>query len=412
MNFNLFSVLKFRDFRLLWLGLLISNLGTWSQLYAEQWYLFSFREKATDVSLLVFVQAVPSLLFMLLGGILADRYNRRKMLFFTQSTQAFLTLVLAVLITTHVMNLYLYLMITFLYGLVIGLDIPARRSIVPNILPTEYLSKGLSLYNATFQLSAFAGPMIGSTLVGLFGYEQVFYLNVFSFSAILYAVWQMKIPERIQSLDFKPTLFRELRHVGTVFRNHRVLLTIISLNFLFILIGKIDYLFPSISNNLLHIDVGQAGWLNSSLGIGVVVGSVAIGTFDQAFKKNTSFALFSQVALLCITSWILSVSSSIWIDCITVALRGAFLSIGGILLSNFLQTSAPDEHLGKVMGVQNSIISLAQMISFPIGVLTDRLGIQAVLEVFAICSAFSVLFLLYNHKKVRLLHSPDTQTSA
>jgi MFS family permease len=141
---NMFSVLKIRDFRLLWLGLMISNLGTWAQLYAEQWYIFSFHESATDVSLLVFVQAVPNILFMVLGGILADRFNRRKMLFFTQGSQAFLTLVLAVVISMNLMNLYLYLSINFLYGLLIGLDIPARRSIVPNIVPAEHLSKALS----------------------------------------------------------------------------------------------------------------------------------------------------------------------------------------------------------------------------------------------------------------------------
>ncbi|ARU61179.1 hypothetical protein CBW65_09135 [Tumebacillus avium] len=403
---NMFSVLKIRDFRLLWLGLMISNLGTWAQLYAEQWYVFSFNKSATDVSLLIFVQAVPNILFMLLGGILADRFNRRNLLFFTQGMQAFLTVVLALLITFNVMDLYLYYSINFLYGLLIGLDIPARRSIVPNIVPPEKLSQALSVYNATFQLALFAGPVIGSTLVALFGYKMVFYLNALSFIAILYAVWQMKIPEKIQLVGVKPTLFSELKNAGEAFRLHRVLLTMVILNFLFVSLGRIDYLFPSISNDLLNIGVENAGWLNSSLGIGFVIGSLVCGTFDKYFKQNVLGMLIFKAVVLCVTAWVVASSSYLWLDCVTIAIRGAFLSIGGIVISNALQMTTPDQHMGKVMGVQSAVVSAAQMATFPVGLMTDWYGIQSILNGLAVGSLLILGYVLLNRKQVGTMSTP------
>ncbi|ASS76750.1 hypothetical protein CIG75_18600 [Tumebacillus algifaecis] len=406
---NMFSVLKIRDFRLLWLGLIVSNLGTWAQLYAEQWYVFSFNESATDVSMLIFVQAVPNILFMLLGGILADRFNRRKLLFFTQGMQAFLTLLLAVFITMNVMDLYLYYTINFLYGLLIGLDLPARRSIVPNIVPPEQLSKALSVYNATFQLAMFAGPVIGSTLVALFGYKMVFYLNFLSFSAILYAIWQMKIPDKIQNVSVQPTLFSELKNAGEAFRLHRVLLTMVILNFLFIALGRIDYLFPSISDKLLHLGVETAGWLNSSLGIGYVIGSVLCGTFEKYFKQNVLATLIFNTLALCLTTWAIAASPYLWIDCIALAIRGAVASIGGIVISNALQTTTPDQHMGKVMGVQSAVVSAAQMASFPVGVMTDWFGIQTILNGLALSSLLILGYVMVKRKQVNGMSSSKAQ---
>ncbi|TCP52351.1 putative MFS family arabinose efflux permease [Tumebacillus sp. BK434] len=409
---NLFTVLKIRDFRLLWLGLIVSNLGTWAQLYAEQWYIFSFHNSATDVSLLIFTQALPNILFMLIGGILADRFNRRKLLFFTQGAQAVLTLLLAVLITFNVMELYLYYTINFLYGLLIGLDLPARRSIVPNIVPAEQLSKALSVYNATFQLALFAGPVIGSALVALFGYKMVFYINFLSFSAILYAIWQMKIPDKIQDVSVKPTLFSELKHAGEAFRMQRVLLTMVILNFLFIALGRIDYLFPSISDNLLHLGVETAGWLNSSLGIGYVVGSVICGTFDQYFKRNVFGTIIFNVAALCLTTWVIAVSPFLWLDCLALFIRAAAASIGGIVIATALQMTAPDQHMGKVMGVQSAVVSAAQLISFPVGLLTDWLGIFTVLQVLVIGNLLIFGYVLLTRRQVNAMPMSNFPSSA
>ncbi|MFD2168467.1 MFS transporter [Tumebacillus lipolyticus] len=405
----MFQVLKYRDFRLLWLGLMISNFGTWAQLYAEQWFIFGINGSALDVSLLVFVQAVPNILFMVIGGILADRFDRKKLLFFTQGAQAFLTLLLALLISMNMISLYLYLSINFLYGLIIGLDIPARRSIVPNIVPMEHLSKALSIYNATFQLALFAGPVIGSTLVALFGYKTVFFLNAATFTAILYAVWQMKIPEKIRHVDFKPTVFAELRRVGTVFQTHHVLLIMVILNFLFVALGRIDYLFPSIATHQLKIGVEDAGWLNSSLGIGFVVGSLVIGTFETYFKQNLVRVLLFQGLILCTTSWLLSVSTSVWMACVMIAMRGAFLSIVGILISNALQIRTPDEHLGKVMGVQSAVISLASLASFPVGLLVDRYGVDSSLQWFAVGSALIFCYMLFNRRHLRKIRTAEVK---
>ncbi|MGZ4163098.1 MAG: MFS transporter [Tumebacillaceae bacterium] len=393
MYLGFLETLKYRDFRWVWLGLLISNLGTWAQLYAEQWYVYNLHHSSLQVGLLVSVQALPNIVFYLIGGLFADRFDRKKLLFFTQGTMAFLTLVLAVLVSMDAAPLPIYLAINFMYGLLIGLDIPARKSIVPNLVPKEVLPKALALYNATFQTALFVGPVLGSSLVTFLGFKFAYFFNAMTFAVILLAVYKMKIPKTIQTVEFRPTLLRDLYQAFEVIKQDGVLQTFLVVGGLFYICTRMDYLFPSIASNLLHLGVEKANWLNSSLGVGQIVGSVLVGWFDRPLKQRLVAFFFLQAAWLFGSAMLISGSHSLLIVCAILLLRGLMASVIGILLSTVVQTRTPNESLGRVMGVQTAMLACADLISFPMGLMVDHSGIQSALWVLSLGGIFTMVYL-------------------
>jgi MFS family permease len=399
-NLGLFEVLRYRDFRLLWLGLLVSNLGTWAQLYAEQWYIYSMNQSSLQVGLLVTVQALPNILFYVIGGVFADRFDRKKLLFFTQGTMALITLIIAVLVSLDWATLPIYLTLNFLYGLLIGFDIPARKSIVPNIVPKEKLSQALALYNATFQSALFVGPVLGAFVVTSFGYKYAFYFNALTFLTILWAIRQMNIPENIRNVDFKPTLLRDLKQVFHVIAQDRILSSFLLISFLFYVFGRIDYLFPAIATELLGIGVDEANWLNSSLGVGQIIGSFLLGWWDRPLKQRLIYLFLFHSVWLGISALAVAHSGSLLLASSIILLRGLFSSCIGILTATVIQTHTPNESLGRVMGVQTAMLSFANLASFPLGYLVDRIGVDTTLQLMAISSTVCLFFLLLRYRTI------------
>ncbi|MBB3908244.1 MFS family permease [Anoxybacillus rupiensis] len=111
---SIFKSLRYKNFFLLWLGLFISNIGTWSQMFVEQWYIYSLNKSPLDVGLLTTMQLLPNTLFMIIGGTLADRINRKRLLLFTQTSMAVLTLIIATFIFLDKMSIGLLLVLNFL----------------------------------------------------------------------------------------------------------------------------------------------------------------------------------------------------------------------------------------------------------------------------------------------------------
>ena len=190
-----FSSLRTRNFRLFATGQLCSNIGTWVQRIAQDWLVLSLTGSATDVGITTALQFVPTLLFGLVGGLIADRYPKRRILLATQSGLAAIAGILAVLTLTHEVTAWQVYLVAFGLGLVTAVDNPTRQSFANEMVGPHQLSNAISINSSVFQLGGLVGPAVSGALITAVGPGYSFAINALSYAAPLVALSRMRTSE-------------------------------------------------------------------------------------------------------------------------------------------------------------------------------------------------------------------------
>ena len=190
-----FDSLRHRNFRLLWIGAFLSNVGTWMQSIALAWYVFLITHSAFWVSFVTFVNFVPTVLSPI-GGVFTDRLDRKRILFATQSFMMADAAVLAVLAWLHHATLFAVMALTFGQGLAFAFNGPTWQAFVPSLVPSEAMVNAIALNSAQFSLARVVGPAVAGAIIAASpdGAALVFTLNAVSFLTVLAALWLMRTP--------------------------------------------------------------------------------------------------------------------------------------------------------------------------------------------------------------------------
>ena len=191
-SFRPFSALAYRNFRLFWLGQIISLTGTWMHSAGQGWLVLKLTDSPFYLGLVGSVSSMPILLFTLAGGVAADRLSKRKILLTTQMMLMLFAFILAVLVSTGIVTVWYVLIIGFLIGMVNAFDIPARQSFFIEMVGKENLLNAIALNSAAFNGARIIGPAIAGILIGYFGVAVCFYINSLSFLAAIIALLMMK----------------------------------------------------------------------------------------------------------------------------------------------------------------------------------------------------------------------------
>ncbi|MGE3267605.1 MAG: MFS transporter [Chloroflexota bacterium] len=191
-----FASLRHRNYQLLWSGTMISQSGDWMDQIALNWLVYDLTGSALALALLNLCRLVPITLFTLVGGVAADRIERRKLLFITQTVAMVLAFILAILVSTGYVEFWMVLVIGVGRGVMMSFNQPARQSLISDLVPRELLTNAIALNSATMNLTRVIGPMIGGLLIVTVGVAGAFYVNAFSFLAVLYGLTLMRFPPR------------------------------------------------------------------------------------------------------------------------------------------------------------------------------------------------------------------------
>ncbi|KXG08571.1 Enterobactin exporter EntS [Anoxybacillus sp. P3H1B] len=400
---SIFKSLRYKNFFLLWLGLFISNIGTWSQMFVEQWYIYSLNKSPLDVGLLTTMQLIPNTLFMIIGGTLADRINRKRLLLFTQTSMAVLTLIIATFIFLDKMSIGLLLVLNFLYGIFVALDIPARRSLVPKMVPKEFIGNANALYGATFQIALFLGPIVGSFITSMLGFKFTFFFNAFTFIVIILCVWKMNVPKESTTIHIESKFLDDLKNSRSIFISNKAIFMMIILGFLSALISKIDFLLPAYVDTLNSSNTEILGLLNSSIGLGLLVSAIIFGKYDRSFQqKSKQLLLFGFLVISICTTFIPFIKFYL-VSVVIIFVRSLFTQFCSLIIISQLQYYTSDEYLGRVMGVYSSLIAFSGLFSLPISYLVDKFSVEFAFILLSIISLFSV-FVLLNRKMNQALN--------
>lgn len=270
-------VLRHRDFRLFWIGALISNTGTWLQGAAVPYVLFKLTHSSTWVGMSVFASLAPGVIFGPLTGGIADRLDRRWMLFWIQTGSAVAALVMAALWIGHVRNPGTLLAVTAASGVFMGMGMPVWQGFVADLVPRSDLPAAVTLNSVQFHGSRAIGPALAGLILATVGPTWAFVGNGVSYVAVLVALWLV----HARSTPKPPSgqsLVAEIRAGVTYTRNHTPIATAMLLVVAAGFLGNpIVQLAPEFSERVYKVGAGKYGLLSAAFGLGAGIGVYAVG---------------------------------------------------------------------------------------------------------------------------------------
>jgi MFS family permease len=354
---TLFSSLQFRDFRLLWLGLLISNLGSWMQLTATGYLIAKLAGSAHTASLYLGFQgigrAVPVLLLSPVAGLIADTLPRRRILFWTNTIMSLLALILAVFTSLGWMNIVGLILINSANAAAMSFDSPARQSWVPLMVPREYIGNAIGLNSVAFNAPAVIGPAIAGVLIVSIGIAGSFYANAVATMAVVVALIFMQPAPPSTSTSEEPFLHSIAQGLRFLF-GHKILGAIATVFIVTaLLVRPYSSLLPAFVVNTLHSDAQGLGVAIAATGIGGFAGALLTAYLGARERRGIIWAVSAVVMSVGVLS--LGFIWNLWLTLPVLFIIGtATLTFLGAS-NTLIQVLSPDDVRGRAVSVYTMV---------------------------------------------------------
>ena len=366
----MFGSLRIRNYRLFCIGQLFSNTGQWTQRVAQDWLVLTITGNTTDVGITVALQFIPSLFFGLPGGVIADRYPKRRILQVTQSGMALMASLLAGLTLTHTVRAWHIFLIAFLLGSFSAVDSPTRQSFVNELVGVSKLRNAISLNSAIFQSGALIGPALSGVLINLVGPGYAFAINALSFVAPLTALALMDSSQflrRTVAVRAPGQLRDGLRYV----RDRPTLLwPTVMVGIFGMFAGNMPVTLAALAKYVFRSGAGGYGALASIVAAGALVGALLTATGWPRLRWVVAAGL--AVASL---DMIASTISNQIVFSVVLLFVGVFTMTMLASSNSIVQITAGDHIRGRVMSVYLLVYLLSAAIGGPLlGSIDQHLG--------------------------------------
>lgn len=357
--------LRHRDFRLLWFGQLISTIGSQMQIIAVNWHIYELlRGGAYTVSLfgreiglsaealglgtLGLVRIFPIVLFALLGGMLADTRDRRRLLIWTQSSAALLAVILAAITLTGNASVAAIYLLTAAGAAAAAFDNPARQSLVPNLVPREHLTNAVSLNTLLWQIGTIVGPAVAGVLVGAFNIGLVYAINALSFVATLIALLLMHYRGRAAAENTGlgwQAMVEGLRFTYV----SRMIWSTMLLDFLATFFSSARTMLPIVAGDILGVGPEGYGLLSTAQPVGAVIAGTVLSLRKDIHRQG--IALLVSVAVYGLATALFGLSTVFALSYALFGLTGAGDTISTVIRGTIRQLITPDHLRGRMTSV-------------------------------------------------------------
>ncbi|MBZ5557928.1 MAG: MFS transporter [Acidobacteriia bacterium] len=351
-----FVALQHRNYRLLWIGLFVSFTGSMMQNAALLWHvslLVPPDRKGLALGMVGASRFVPVVFFSLLSGVVADAWDRRKVMFGTQIAATLVAIGLAVIAftgSTHVWPIYALSGVGAAVG---AFDLPARQSLMPTLVPREHLPNAISLQSIMFQTSSVLGPSLGGICIAAGGVGWVYVLNAISFSFVIVALLMMRdVPARPPSeagAKDNVSLHAALEGLRFVFRSPLIRSTML-LDFFATFFSSATALLPIFAQDILGVGAQGYGWLYAAPAAGAMVSSAAMVPLAERIEPRGRVLLWA-VCGYGVATVIFGLSRSFWLTFACLAMTGATDTVSTIIRNVIRQLETPDRLRGRMTGV-------------------------------------------------------------
>ncbi|HKY22895.1 MAG TPA: MFS transporter [Vicinamibacterales bacterium] len=354
---RLAAALHHRDFRVLWFGACASSIGTWMQSLAENWLVLSLTASAFYLGLDAFLQQLPIMLFTLIGGVVADRHDRRLTLMTSQWVQLATAATLAVLVYFRLIQVWHILLLSFITGTAQAFGGPAYQSLIPSLVGKQDLTNAIALNSIQFNVARMVGPLLaGATLAGfkragvedMTAFAACFALNALSFLIVIVSLVSLHIKHL--AARHTSNMMAELRQGLSYVREERSIMALMVLGATTTFFGiPMMTLLPVFAKDVFGSDVEGYSALLAFSGAGAVVGSMVVAWLGRFTRMGLTTLLVQVVFGVMIT--LLALNRSLYLSYALLFVSGVALMIVLSCITSLVQLIAPNEMRGRVMSI-------------------------------------------------------------
>jgi MFS family permease len=352
-----FAALRHRNFRLFWFGQMVSLIGTWMQSIGQSWLVLELTHNALLLGVVGALQFLPVLLFTLFGGVLADRWPKRTVLLFTQSSAMIEALVLWILVATGTVQIWHILVLATLLGMTNSIDMPTRQAFVVEMVGRDDLPNAVALNSSLFNMARIIGPGIGGLIIAVLGVAPLFLLNGLSFIAVLIGLAMIDMT-KLHGYDRLPGAPHQGTKQGTikslreglayVFQTPSVLLIVAVIGGISLFGINFNVVLPLFASDVLHVGAAGFGFISSAFGIGSLLSALWLAWTN---KKPSVQHMLVGSTVFCVAEAAFAISHQYVLSLLLIAAVG-FAQIAFTALANTtLQTVSPNHLRGRVMSV-------------------------------------------------------------
>ncbi len=367
-----FPAFSYRDFKIYLPSQFISSTGSQMQFVALNWHIYELTHSALALGLIGLLRFLPILFFSLIGGSVADAHNRKKVLYITESSLAILSIILAYLTFTKTITPLMIFIITALGAVCISFEVPARQSLVPNLVDKKDLQNALSIFAIFHQTSQILGPALSGLLIANSGLTLVYVFNAISFVIVLIGLKLLNTSGEIvgPKTGFSFAAIKEGLHFV---RNKTIIWSTMLLDFFSTFFSTAAALLPIFAKDILHVGPLGLGLLYSAQSIGAVSAGLLLAHKHNLSKQG--IILLCSVILYAVGTIIFGLSKIFFISFIALVIIGAGDGISTIIRNTIRQLETPDYIRGRMSSV-NMIFFMGgpQLGDFEAGALAFLVG--------------------------------------
>jgi MFS family permease len=392
--------LRYRNFQLFFSGQLISLIGTWMDNIAEAWLVYRLTGSSLLLGTVAFAGQFPVFLFGPLGGLIADRWNRRKIIIATQTISMILAFILAFLTLSRRITVNEVIFLAILMGIVNAVDIPTRQSFLVEMVGREDLMNAIALNSSMFNGARIIGPAIAGILVAGIGEGWCFFANAVSYIAVIAGLLLMRVPHRPKEHHASPLEhliegFRYARHTAPI----RAVLTLLGVCSMVAL--PYSVLMPVFAAGILHGNARTLGLLMGATGVGALTGALVLASRTQVKGLGRVIALACGSFGVCLILF----SQSRWVFLSVLLLVPAGFSMMTQMASSntLIQAMVPDRLRGRIMAMYSmTLMGMAPLGALLAGAMAEHIGAPWTLTFGGVCAIASAIVFWRYLPKIRI----------
>jgi MFS family permease len=401
--------LRHRNYRLFFAGQLISLVGTWMQMIAQPWLVYSKSHSSFLLGAVGFAGQIPVFLLAFIGGSVADRYNRHRVVIATQIASMILAFMLALLTLTHTIEIWHIFVLSILLGVVNAFDMPGRQAFIVELVEKEDLMNGIALNSSIFNGARVVGPAVAGLLIAGIGEGWCFFANGVSYVAVIIGLLLMRLKPR-EAVSSGSSGHSNVLDGFRYVKNTKPIRAVIMMLALISLAGMpYSVLMPIFADHILHGGARGLGILMGATGLGALAGSMSMAVRSETkglgkLIAYTSAGFGSALILFSMSRWF-------WVSAVLLLPVGFCFMVQMASSSTLIQTMVPDHLRGRVMAVHvMTFMGMAPFGSIIAGAVAEKLGAPLALSLGGIACVLGAALFAARLPKLQLAASKSAQT--
>ncbi|MDP3064077.1 MAG: MFS transporter [Chloroflexota bacterium] len=395
-----FASLRNLDYRYLWIGNLFNTAGQWIQQITVGWLVWELSHSPLLVGLVGGLRALPFLFMGPLGGVLADRVDRRRMLMTTQTLLAAVAVAFAVVVALGWVQVWHALVFTFITGCGFAVNQPVRQSLIANTVPRKDLGNAIALSAMAANSTRMIGPAVGGVLIVAFGPAGNFLIQAGLFLCMVAIIFPMKVRYRDAVTSGSASAMRNLKDGFTYVWGNRTLFGLMMLSFVpALFVTPFIQMLPVFTEEVFHSKANVYGYLVSAFGVGGLLATLTLASFSSSIRSG----LLGIVALVAssIIVILFALSSHLPLSLLLLVALGASQMTFRVNNNTLVQTMAPDELRGRVMSIYHLEHGFMPLASFILGLSAELFSAPSAVAVSGMLSLAVIAALMLGIKRMR-----------